>query len=176
MRPLRVPPSGLVVHSLRGLVEGLPVTVVAGLVYGSVAKGRHRPDSDVDALLVTAGPVSPIQHQAVVDTYANCVSGLGLRVDDEYPVEVFSLDACCRMLGITDGPQRQGGRDDAFRCSPEDAWEVLYALTTPHLVVTGEPLVWALHHAARRRLAALAQQMTPPPHDLDIVEPPTTTK
>lgn len=160
-----VPSPEHVVGALHDLVEDMPASVACALVYGSVAKGCHRWDSDVDALLVTEQPVSPAERAVMVRLYTDFVADLGLRPDDEYPVEMFPVEGCRRMLGLPAaglGGLSPGVGPDAFRCSPDDAWEVLYALTTPHLVVTGERLVDQLRRVALLRLSLLANHWTFP--------------
>jgi predicted nucleotidyltransferase len=148
-----LPPPASIVAGLRTLVLELGIPVVAGLVYGSVARGAHRLASDVDALLVTAHvPAAPARLTAV-SAFKDWVAELGLQPDDDHPVELFAEHDCRRILGISDCDRRI---PTEAACTPEDAWELLYALATPHLLVTGGPLVGELKSAARRRLEVLA--------------------
>lgn len=155
-----LPSPTRIVHGLAELLTDMPVPVVAGVVYGSVAKGCHHWDSDVDALLLTSRPPSTSEKARVVELFTGFVSDLGLRPDQKYPVELFPADDCRRMLGISPGGRHRRSSTSGY--TPDDAWEALYALTTPHLPITGEQLLRELTDAARRRLALLANQRDHP--------------
>ena len=143
-----LPPTSAVVSALRCFLWRLPVTVVAAVVYGSVAKGRHQAGSDVDALLVTDRHPSD-----------------NTRADAGRQYKAFELSLgfeCRQALGLT--MATGAGTGVATPTSPgltaEDIWEVVYALVTPHEVVTGESLVDELRTAAEARLAQLRAWMT----------------
>lgn len=152
-----VPSASLIAGELRTLLATVPFAVWGALVYGSVAKGRHHAGSDVDAMVFVEDPLSSQEMGAFVTTYETYQYDLGLEPDPKYPVEVFDLATCRRVLGIA-GHAATGGQ----RCSPEDAWEILYALVTPHLVVTGDEVVAELRAAADDRCLQLASWASEP--------------
>jgi hypothetical protein len=162
-----VPSPDVVVAALRDHVKALPVPVVGSLIYGSVAKGSHHADSDVDAVLVTERPLVADERETVVRLYTGFVLAVGLRPDTTYPVELFPIEDCRRLLDprYPDIDDRRPAPGDV-PYQPDDAWELLYALVMPHRCVTGDEVVTELRRAAHQRIALL-RRWGVAAHDLD---------
>lgn len=155
-RATNTPTVDDVAAALKALLLRLPGEVVASVIYGSVATGRHHAGSDVDALLITARLWSEDEIAQTVELYDQFVTDLGLRIDPTYPVEVFSLGQCRRAVSPTQAEQTPAQAAHPQTLSRDDVQEIRFALSSPHLVVAGERLVGELAAAAQMQPALKA--------------------
>lgn len=71
----------------RGLIAG-------AFVYGSVAAGAGRPDSDIDCFALLSGEVTARQRNQLATGFASLQRRLGYKPDGAYPIELFTAARC----------------------------------------------------------------------------------
>jgi hypothetical protein len=125
---------------LRSLLkQQLGDALVAAFVYGSVAAGRAGPSSDIDCFVITADDLDGAHRRRVGMAFSSVQRALGFTPDPDYPIEVFSTEACRSILQGTDldhmlmAAAVSGSMDR--RIAESDEMEVLRALLDRRLVL-----------------------------------------
>ncbi|MGH3712925.1 MAG: nucleotidyltransferase domain-containing protein [Micromonosporaceae bacterium] len=132
--------------------------VVAAFVYGSVAAGTAKADSDIDCFVLLKARNDDTLARRLRAGFILLQTRLGFTPDVRYPVELFTPGDCQRALS---GPQvaralRQAtsGQPVDSHLAETDAVEVLRALLGPRLTVRASRDLDALTRQAQRVLAS----------------------
>ena len=153
---------------IRGfLVEHLGTTLSAAFVYGSVAAGRAGPTSDLDCFVITECDLDDARRLRIGSGFAALQRGLGFTPDPAYPIELFSVTLCRKILAdpalesllssaVTRGVDTHVGESDQV--------ELLRALLDRRLVVRPAAVLneltaqaWTLVHRATPEPAVVLQ-------------------
>ncbi|MDQ7909100.1 nucleotidyltransferase domain-containing protein [Phytohabitans sp. ZYX-F-186] len=146
------------------LDERLGVDLVAAFIYGSVAAGRAGPGSDLDCFVLIKKPLGTAQMKLVKAEFGILQSGLGYVSDPDYPIELFTVDACHAVLGsdllnqVLSEAATTGNVDPQI--AEHDHVEVLRALLDHRIVVRDAPaldLLTTLAHDVLNRRPAPGQ-------------------
>lgn len=128
------------------------VDLLGCFLYGSYARGTHTPTSDLDCFVVTNKQIEDERIQYLRAGFITLQESLGFQPDVEFPIEVFTLDACERLLAspslleLIDAGWRQGY--SPVMSSEDDAVEMLRALISKKVVLCGPTIVKELEEAA----------------------------
>jgi predicted nucleotidyltransferase len=117
--------------------------LVAAWLFGSVARGQARPDSDLDvAILLPGHGVDPIEAQMLADDIqADLVEALGdARAIDVVPLNGADLDFSFRVL-----------RDGRLLLDADHRARLLFELQTMQNYWDFMPVIEAYRRAARER-------------------------
>lgn len=141
-------------------------------VYGSLAYGAEREDSDLDLFIATRTPTDSDRcslAQMVIDLHQKH----GLMLDIEVPYEnklVVSFEDLAHMMSLDAFPMHEGRRTvprvertEAFLGSHEVRWRLLLnALTTPNLFLCGDKALYDKYRlAAEASVRRLAHELSP---------------
>jgi predicted nucleotidyltransferase len=133
------------------LTEHLGAAFVA-FIYGSVAADRAGPSSDIDCFVITAGEIGAPQRRQLVAEFAELQRALGFTPDLDYPIEIFSAEACHAILQSTALNHMLTAAMAANLdrgAADSDDMEVLRALLDRRLVLRHAPVLDRLTTQAR---------------------------
>jgi predicted nucleotidyltransferase len=137
--------------------------IEGAFVYGSVAHGTARPDSDVDLFVLTDADPGPETRAHLRSVTERLQRDLGYRPDPVHVVEVFSTARCVDALT---GPlvlrathmAADGKPIDRITIDSDDL-EILRALRDRRLAVRSSPVVDGLTDLACRQVTAAARRL-----------------
>lgn len=145
------------------LDEHLGSDLVAAFVYGSVAAGRAGPASDLDCFVLVRMPLASVQLELIRTEFGVLQRRLGYVPDPEYPIELFTADACHAALDsdllndVLSDAAATGHIDP--HVAEDDNVEVLRALLDHRVVLRQAP---ALDLLTARAHDVLGQHPAPP--------------
>jgi predicted nucleotidyltransferase len=148
-----------VIDGARRLLLGVD-GIDAAFVYGSVARGTARPDSDLDLFLVTVADLGQQQQERLRADAESLQRTFGYRPDPAHPVEVFSavrcVDALTGPLVLRATYMGASGRPIDRVTLDSDDLEILRALLDHRLSVRTSPVLDDLTSLAHRQVDAAA--------------------
>ncbi|MCW6003484.1 nucleotidyltransferase domain-containing protein [Micromonospora sp. CPCC 205371] len=145
------------------LDEHLGSDLVAAFIYGSVAAGLAGPASDLDCFVLIKEPLARVQLELIRTEFGALQRGLGYQPDPEYPIELFTTDACHAALGsdllhhVLSDAAAAGHIDPHL--AKHDNVEVLRALLDRRIVIHHAPTLGLL---TARAHDVLGQHPAPP--------------
>jgi predicted nucleotidyltransferase len=136
-------------YAIASALDGEPVA--AAFVYGSVASGTDRVDSDVDTFVLLSEDVGDGRSRIRAE-FTQLQRRLGYIPDADHPVELFTTADAAAALDAAERAVRDG-TFDRLRIDGDER-EVLHALTDSRLLLLGGAALDQLS-ARAERLAAL---------------------
>jgi hypothetical protein len=145
----------VVVAARRYVIDAFGPALLAGFIYGSVADATSGPHSDIDCFVLIGRVMPPRARLDAAAGFARLQRRLGFVPDPDFPIEVFTADACDAAL---DGPAlatclrpvAAGGVVVSETVESDDV-EILRALLDTHLVL--------VENAALDRLVDRAERL-----------------